>query len=240
VLLISVYYAKYQNNDLPINIEHEQVVDDLMVVLSSELSNITNDHETSFSESQLTPEIVEILNADIKEIEERLSQVDSDDYSSDDRFADMNVLAMKYQSLADWDKVGSIYLDILDNFQERPLAWYNLATYQIKAGSWRSASDNLFRSLELNNQFIPVWSQLLELYQYQIKIGADEMTGLYNLAIAYTNDNSILRLYAEYLESNGQLEAALSKWKLVYEQTTENKQVILDRINRVQKKINSQ
>ncbi len=238
LVIVGSAYLVYSKDGQDNNINSSQIILDLKGVLDNDTINVENDNTSTFSESQLTDDIVKILNDEITKLEGNLSQTDASEYSLDNRFTDMNVLAMRYQGLADWDKVGEIYMESLELFPERPLAWYNLATYQIKAGAWESARDNLFRSLELDSQHLPTWSTLIDLYRFQVKANFDVINSLYSLALQYTNDNNtVLRGYAEYLEQSDELELALRAWEEVYERSTDNQEVILDRINRVQSEI---
>ena len=240
LLIIGVYYIYYNKNDEFEHNDYSEIIVSLKGILEKDGVDITNNQEVVLSSSQLTDGIIEILNNDIEEINNRLVQENNDEYSLDDRFTDMNVLAMKYEGLANWDKVGEIYLQILENYQDNSLAWHNLASYQIKAGLWESARNNLYRSLEINNQFIPAWSQLIDLYKYKVKVDSKIMTDLYKLALSYTNnDNTLLRGYAEYLEQHELYQLAMSVWKQAYEESYENRDVILNRINKLQDKIDN-
>lgn len=214
---------------------NSKIIADLKSVLDMDISKLADDNSSIFSDSQLTDEIVGILNKDIAEIEQRLEQANNDDYSSDDRFMDFNILALKYQGLADWNKVGEIYKKTAELYPEEPLAWYNLATYQIKAGEWRSANDSLFQSIELDEKFAPAWLQLMDFYRFNVKADFQTMDELYNLAILKTNnDNNLMRGYAEYLEKNNKIDEAINTWKRIYENNEENRDVILERINKLE------
>jgi len=230
-----IYY--YNNNSVSYSTD---ISTELNIILNNSDNKLTDEHEVSFSDVQISEDDIKIITNIITYLETNLAQTDEYLYSLDDRFEDMNVLAMRYQGLSDWNKVGEIYKEVSKMFNDRPLAWYNLGVYQIKAGQWKSASESLLTSLELDSQFQLSWLALIDFYKYQIKADFDTMDSLFNYALLNTaNDNTILREYAEYLEQNDRLESAMTIWKNVYEESSDNKDAILNRINKLQQKLDS-
>ncbi|MFW0837826.1 MAG: tetratricopeptide repeat protein [Candidatus Komeilibacteria bacterium] len=230
------YYYTQQTRDEAEN--YSPIVASLKDITDQYTHQTSNQQQQSYPHTELTQELEQRISAEIDEIE---SRVIADDYQEgdltidDQKFEDYMVLAMKYQSLGQWDEAAKTYTQAIEEYPNRPLSWYNLGTFQVKAGAWQSATNNLIRSLELDSDYLPAWSQLIDFYRYKIKAHQPDMMSLYELALEYTNNSvTIIKDYAYYLDSIGEKQLALDYWKQAYDLAQNNHDIILQNIQRLE------
>jgi len=181
---------------------------------------ILRPHYIEYKDPALAAVDKEIFEERVRDAQERIENFNNETPQAE-KLRIYMYLARAQFSLGLLSAAEESYEEAIATGSKDPLlanVWYELYNVRYNRENYKGARDAIRKAIDLSKTNVDYWRALINVEVDGLKISEDKLQNLYLFAIRESGNNAdVIALYANYLESKGDLQGALEQWRKILE-----------------------